>query len=383
MKRWKKYTNICVCVVACAYIGISLITGLLPARESPTALKQLQRRTRQNERSTERHGTAENSDVSYRERSTERHDAAENSDVSYPSVKMPASIVGLDYASRPLDYNLIVILIHSEAKNIRLRNAIRCSWGQPNELRKHNASLRFVMGNVRRKYARLVKNEELIFRDIMRLNIADTYKNLSLKSVESLRWISRNRIKTKYILKQDDDAFVRLDRLTAWLAQMELSGKHEFIAGKTSTTRKPDRSPKSRYYTPFSTWKFNTWPSIAFGPAYVITAKVIERLLPPADTSLPYLVPWEDVYVTGILREMQDIPLLSVPLMKHSRCGATSYTVSYHRVTVSQHMELHQTSQCSMDEVRWIIHQDVIPNKPDSSMTKSSGQLSTRFRDYT
>ena len=268
---------------------------------------------------------------------------------------------------RPLNNTLITILVHSAPQNVRLRNSIRCSWGQPETLRRHNASLRFVIGRVTAaRRAKRIRKEARRFKDIIRVRVTESYQNLSRKSVESLRWIQQHKITTKYVLKQDDDAFVHLHRLTSWLSLMQARNVTEFIAGDAYRNRAPKRDSLNRYYTSYKTWRFKRWPPMALGPAYVITASVLENLLRPvqvaatAAASFPFLVPWEDVYVTGILRSMRQIRLIDVPHMTHARCGggrANQQTiVSYHGLSVIQHQQLHQTGTCSADQVQLILN---------------------------
>ncbi|CAG9110862.1 unnamed protein product [Plutella xylostella] len=51
------------------------------------------------------------------------------------------------------------------------------------------------------------KNKDILFLQ----DLQDSYKNLTLKLLNSLKWLNENLPKLKYVVKCDDDSFVRLD----------------------------------------------------------------------------------------------------------------------------------------------------------------------------
>ncbi|XP_053205182.1 beta-1,3-galactosyltransferase 6-like [Panonychus citri] len=108
----------------------------------------------------------------------------------------------------------LVILIMSAPGYKDRRDAIRESWIN---LIGSNRSIKyyFVMGT--QSGGNLVlehlKKEQEKFNDIIIFpHILDSYSTLSLKLLESLRW-TYSRFNYKFILKVDDDSFVRIDKL--------------------------------------------------------------------------------------------------------------------------------------------------------------------------
>ena len=85
--------------------------------------------------------------------------------------------------------SLLLILVHSAPANFQHRMSIRKAWGHPSQLQPHNASLRFVVGQVESNInlAQALAREEAALGDVMRVDVTDRYRNLSVKSVASLR----------------------------------------------------------------------------------------------------------------------------------------------------------------------------------------------------
>lgn len=57
-----------------------------------------------------------------------------------------------------------------------------------------------------------IKSENVRSNDLLLLdNFEDSYKNLATKMLKSLKWFSENMKRMKYLIKCDDDSFVRVD----------------------------------------------------------------------------------------------------------------------------------------------------------------------------
>ena len=76
----------------------------------------------------------------------------------------------------------------------------------------------FVIGNSLNKTVnKQLKEEFKIYGDIIQENFADTYKNLTLKTITSIKWASVYCSNAKYFLKIDDDMIVNAPNLIKWL----------------------------------------------------------------------------------------------------------------------------------------------------------------------
>ena len=192
------------------------------------------------------------------------------------------------------------------------------------------------------------------FDDVIQLDFIDSYRNLSRKTIYSLRWVMTHCPSVKYILKQHDDTFVRLDKLVTALHDLELLGPTTFIAGHRVVNNIVVKDPKSMYYTPAEMYNATHYPHAANGPAYVITTSAVPALLQQVDSYTRPWLTWEDMFVTGVLRQSAStcIVLYDVKGMAHTPCGAakrrpSDYNIlSYHRVRANNHRDLFQDRPC-------------------------------------
>ena len=250
----------------------------------------------------------------------------------------------------------ILIAVHSAYKNVITRRLIRQSWGQSSYLCKFSAKLLFFIAQSRGRPLTSLREELKQHDDVITLDFIDSYLNLSRKSVESMRWINKHLPDVKYVLKQDDDAFVNMTKLTRALKVLEHKHETTFIAGYYFPNRKPKRNPKNVYYTPHSLWNKTHWPPAVTGPAYVITGTALPRLVSRADMASTPQVLWEDIFVTSVVRSFENITLFDIRNMRHVECRRNykinPTAISYHRVKQVAHQDLFQHKPCSRKKPR-------------------------------
>lgn len=152
------------------------------------------------------------------------------------------------------------VLIISGPDNEVKREAIRATWMKiasntfienggkfykrnhtrtKNQSRQQLIKFYFVIGTKGLSQSKITKlnNEEYRSNDLLFLdNLEDTYENLALKMLKSLKWINDNLEGLKYLIKCDDDSFVRVDlvirELEDYAPQMNDPAISEFITYK-------------------------------------------------------------------------------------------------------------------------------------------------------
>ena len=85
----------------------------------------------------------------------------------------------------------IVFFIPSSLDGAERRNAIRKTWASVSNNNTSNFRHVFVLGIIRdRLRMRLIEEESFRFRDVVVIEFIDSYNNLTLKTVASLRWLT-------------------------------------------------------------------------------------------------------------------------------------------------------------------------------------------------
>lgn len=114
---------------------------------------------------------------------------------------------------------MIIILAAPTAKSEQRRNTIRKTWLLDIDELDRKVVVKFVIGTsqLSEQGEQRLRSENKIHGDLLLLpNLKDSYQNLTTKVLQSFVWISDN-IDSFYVLKADDDTFVRVDEVVSEL----------------------------------------------------------------------------------------------------------------------------------------------------------------------
>ena len=192
-----------------------------------------------------------------------------------------------------------ILLVKSSTVNFRHRNGIRETFGQRN------------FGNIRRRVVFLlglpsdhetslkVYKEAEQYGDVIQGHFLDTYRNLTLKSVMGLRWISEYCPFVKSIITIDDDMFLNVFRINSFLISDFSNRKKSIKCFLQQPVIMRDADQKWRihpqYFPGLTYYPFQYCP----GLFVIMTHDVIKPLLEAARVTPVFWV--DDVYIYGLL----------------------------------------------------------------------------------
>ena len=107
-----------------------------------------------------------------------------------------------------------VVYVHSSPGNKDKRKNLRNTWGNTNLFKYKKFKIVFLVGM--QTDASIQKDIEAEFRehgDIVQGNFIDHYRNLTLKGIMGLEWVSAYCNNAPYVIKADDDAFLNIFEL--------------------------------------------------------------------------------------------------------------------------------------------------------------------------
>ncbi|KAH8412183.1 hypothetical protein KR009_000351, partial [Drosophila setifemur] len=191
----------------------------------------------------------------------------------------------------------LLVLISSAMSHDAARMSIRQTWMHYGSRR--DVGMAFVLGRGNNDTInKALTQENFIYGDLIRGNFIDSYNNLTLKTISTLEWADLHCPKAKYVLKTDDDMFINVPKLLAFL------DKHKdkrTIYGRLAKKWKPIRNKKSKYYVSVDQFAASVFPSFTTGPAYVLTGDIVHELYLRSLKTV-YLK-LEDVFTTGIVAQ--------------------------------------------------------------------------------
>jgi len=113
-------------------------------------------------------------------------------------------------SSLPYKKLIIGITTSYTEKSLKLRKAARETWLNYSTLWNGNWTYFFFLGQPAEDNAKIIP-EELRYNDLIFLPNLDTYRNLSYKTMYMCKWMTEH-YNFDFLLKMDDDVFVRLDK---------------------------------------------------------------------------------------------------------------------------------------------------------------------------
>lgn len=171
-----------------------------------------------------------------------------------------------------------------------------------------NFQYQFLLGKSRNDTVnKILREEDIMYHDVLQGDFIDSYYNVSLKSVFMLHWVKSFCQAANFIMKIDVDVSVNMTNLLDNVAKLPLL-KQNYISGYEQKRNKVIRKPKHRYFVPKDLYPHKFWPPYVFGYAYIMSIDTVEALAKAAE-----VVPsfgQDDVYITGLLRQKAGVGII-------------------------------------------------------------------------
>ncbi|XP_063627946.1 beta-1,3-galactosyltransferase 2-like [Cydia splendana] len=206
----------------------------------------------------------------------------------------------------------IIIIVTSYVGNFELRNMFRRVMPQE-KLKSLHAARIFLLAEIPPKEKNitqsLIEEENQKFHDILQGAFTESYRNLTIKHLMGLQWVTTKCPDATYILKVDDDTVFRFEKILNIL--LRTIDDEDFIMGYILNNTEPKRDNKNRWYVSLEEYPNKEYPTYVSGWYYVTTPTVAAKLINEAMYH-PYF--WvDDVLVTGILIGALNIRIIQMP----------------------------------------------------------------------
>ncbi|BFG28167.1 hypothetical protein CerSpe_144410 [Prunus speciosa] len=197
------------------------------------------------------------------------------------------------WKARPLPKSPIRLFIGvlSATNHFAERMAVRKTWMQSSVIKSSNVVVRFFVAlNPRKEVNAVLKKEAAYFGDIVILPFMDRYELVVLKTISICEFGVQN-VTAAYIMKCDDDTFVRVDTV---LKEIEgISSKRSLYMGNLNLLHRPLRSGK--WAVTYEEWPEEVYPPYANGPGYIISIDIAKFVISQHGSRSLRLFKMEDV----------------------------------------------------------------------------------------
>ncbi|WOK96831.1 beta-1,3-galactosyltransferase GALT1-like [Canna indica] len=197
----------------------------------------------------------------------------------------------------------LFIGVFSTANNFKQRMAVRRTWKQYEAVRAGSVAVRFFVG----LHKNQMVNEELwsearAYGDIQLMPFVDYYTLITWKTL-AICIYGTKILSAKYIMKTDDDAFVRVDELLASLKRENVT--HGLLFGRINLESQPERDPESKWYITPQEWPEEKYPPWAHGPGYVVSRDIAKTVYKKYKKGRLKMFKLEDVAMGIWIEEMK------------------------------------------------------------------------------
>lgn len=258
-------------------------------------------------------------------------------------------IISESDACRQKDSIFLLVVVCISPANIFHRQTIRQTWGSI-VTRDPQVKLVFLLGNPGNASIQSdIMKESSEHHDIVQEDFVDSYRNLSIKSVAMLKWVSQFCAEAEYILKADDDMFIHIPNLVSILKKTRPSNA---VIGCLNNGAVPIRDPTSKWYASYKEYSKRFYPSYCSGTAYVLTK---DSIGPIYNVSQNVNMFWlEDIFITGICRRMAKVQVINRNEFTYQKREPTAcsfkHAVSGHRYSLTEIQkiwsEIQNNTQC-------------------------------------
>lgn len=201
---------------------------------------------------------------------------------------------------KPLD---LFIGVFSTANNFKRRMAVRRTWMQYPSVRSGDVAVRFFVG----LHKNQMVNEELwneaqTYGDTQLMPFVDYYSIITWKTI-AICIFGTQVVSAKYVMKTDDDAFVRVDEVLHSLNRINVT--RGLLYGLINSDSQPHRNPDSKWYITPEEWPEENYPPWAHGPGYVVSRDIAKTVYKNYKHGVLKMFKLEDVAMGIWIAEMK------------------------------------------------------------------------------
>ncbi len=176
--------------------------------------------------------------------------------------------------NRPIQ--LLILVLSAPSTSMR-RMAVRGTWMRNFRARHVMATTKFLLGTSHLGSAALsaLEEEQNTYNDIIMFeDLKDSYANLSSKVLMGFKWSISDKVEYDYLLKTDDDSFVRIEPLSRAIKDMDCPRRLYWGYFMGYAYPEPNGKWKERHW-----FKCPHYLPYAMGGGYVLSRDVVDILV--------------------------------------------------------------------------------------------------------
>ncbi|XP_055771364.1 beta-1,3-galactosyltransferase 1-like [Salvelinus fontinalis] len=235
----------------------------------------------------------------------------------------------------------LVLMVPVAPYNRDARDAVRSTWGSERQVLGKEVRLFFLLGlpsgEETEQLQEKVLQESKEHQDLLQSDFIDSYKNLTIKTMVMMEWLSTRCPKASYAMKIDSDMFLNVNTLVNMLLH---APKQNYQTGLVARRGAVLRDRNSKWYLPMEVFPELIYPPYALGLGYVFTLDLPRKLVEASRHVKAVYI--EDVYLGLCMKHLGIRPtdppngnLFQVSPVAYDRCtysrliATTTYSITH------------------------------------------------------
>ncbi|XP_056125757.1 beta-1,3-galactosyltransferase 2-like [Rhinichthys klamathensis goyatoka] len=249
----------------------------------------------------------------------------------------------------------VVVIIPVAPENFEARKAIRITWGSEKLVRDRVVLVLFLLGSRsgNETLQEQLQNESQQYQDLLQSNFQDSYRNLTIKTMVMMEWLSKKCQQASYAAKVDADVLLNMNNLINMLVSLKKL-QHNYITGLVLSGNSVLRDPSNKFYVPHDVYPKSRYPPYPLGMCYIFSMDLPEKILQVSRHIRPIFI--EDAYLGMCLKHLGITPkkppnirqFVVKPPPQFNRCyysGLIAILTDSHTQLISYWMDIHSSSK--------------------------------------
>lgn len=220
-----------------------------------------------------------------------------------------------------LQNTTLLIIINTAPSDFEKRNTLRKTWAKQSSWKfaaNASSSLSDSGGIVNITYFFTmgfdgyssidegVESESRFHKDILRVNLRETYRLLVNKTLLTFKWVTTLDIKPLFIAKANHDVYVKVPELAALLKTYS-SSPRKLYAGLVMRNSQVHRDVLNSWYVSKEDYKEDVFPPFCLEPFYLFSLDLFLDVVNASKENEPF--PVEDAYMGYLVQKIGVEPL--------------------------------------------------------------------------
>ncbi|XP_055073248.2 beta-1,3-galactosyltransferase 1 [Misgurnus anguillicaudatus] len=223
----------------------------------------------------------------------------------------------------------VVVIVPVPPENIEGRDAIRNTWGGEKPFADKVVLVLFLLGSRsgtgKEALQEQLNNESKHYKDLLQSNFQDSYRNLTIKTMVMMEWLSEKCSQASYAVKVDTDVLLNIRNLINMLANPDTL-KSNYMTGLVWYESPVLRDPSNKFYMPYNVFSKDHYPPYPLGMCYIFSTDLPLKFLQQSRQIKPIYI--EDAYLGMCLERLGIVPtkppnmdqFVVIPPKQYNRC---------------------------------------------------------------